>query len=135
MSLAHLTSRRALAPHSAPIRRLVIITSVLFAAACGGDDDPTNPTGGPPSPTATVQATPGIRFTPATVELTVGGTVTFEFGTVPHNVFFDNAAPGAPENITAPTTSQAVTLTFPTAGQYRYNCHLHPGMAGTVNVR
>ena len=77
----------------------------------------------------------GIRFTPATVELTVGGTVTFEFGTVPHNVFFDNAPPGAPENIPAPTTRRTVTLTFPSAGQYRYNCHLHPGMTGTVNVR
>jgi plastocyanin len=81
-----------------------------------------------------VRATPTIQFTPATVELTAGGTVTFDFGTVEHNVFFDNAPPGAPANITAPSANQTVARTFTTAGQYRYNCHIHPGMTGTINV-
>jgi hypothetical protein len=27
-----------------------------------------------------------------------------------------------------------VTRTFPTAGTYVYNCHIHPGMRGTVVV-
>ena len=37
----------------------------------------------------------GRRFAPATIELSAGGTVTFEFGPVLHNVYFDNAPPGA----------------------------------------
>jgi len=109
------------------------------AVACGGDGNGyggvTDPGGGgPPTATATVRATPTIQFTPATVELTTGGTVTFDFGTVEHNVFFDNAPPGAPANITAPSANQTVARTFTTAGQYRCNCHIHPGMTGTINV-
>ena len=79
-------------------------------------------------------ATPAIQFTPRTVELTAGGTVTFEFGAVQHNVYFDDAPPGAPTNITAPAANETIARTFPVAGQYRYNCHIHPGMAGVINV-
>jgi plastocyanin len=67
--------------------------------------------------------------------LAIGGTATFEFGSLGHNVFFDNAPAGAPANITAVTTNQSVTRTFTTAGTYNYNCHIHPGMKGVVVVR
>jgi plastocyanin len=66
---------------------------------------------------ATVQATPSIKFTPNRVNLVVGGTVTFAFGTVDHNVFFDNAPAGAPANITAPSANKSTTLTFDTKGR------------------
>jgi plastocyanin len=138
MSLAYLTTRLARWLHGAAARRLALLATVPLAAACGSSDGYTSPTGSsgdPPAPAATVQATPAIRFTPATIELTVGGTVTFAFGAVPHNVYFDNAPTGAPANITAPTSDQSVTRTFSVAGQYRYNCHIHPGMTGTINVR
>jgi plastocyanin len=69
------------------------------------------------------------------VNLTVGGTVTFEFGAVDHNLYFDNAPAGAPANITAPTSNTSVTRTFATAGRFDYNCHLHPGMTGTIVVQ
>jgi plastocyanin len=135
MSIAYVSSSRGFARHTVRLRLVAIAAGVLFAAACGSEgDSPTSP-GGPPSATATVQATPAIQFTPATVELTAGGTVTFEFGPVSHNVFFDNAPAGAPANITAPTAAQSVTRTFPTAGRYQYNCHIHPGMSGVINVR
>ena len=110
-------------------------------AACGGggssptaptDPDPTDPT---PGAAATVQATPSEQFTPGRVNLTVGGTVTFAFGSLAHNVFFDNAPTGAPDNITAPSSNKSVALTFNTKGTYVYNCHIHPGMRGTVVVQ
>lgn len=116
-------------------RGLALVTAALFAGACGGDNDGPYAPVDEPVAAATVQATPAIRFTPATVTLAVGGTVTFAFGTTPHNVFFDNAPAGAPANIPDVTSNQSVTRTFPTAGQYNYNCHLHPGMTGTVIVR
>jgi plastocyanin len=105
-------------------------------AACGGDDNSiTGPVDQTPVPAATVQATPAIRFTPNQVTVTVGGTVTYDFGSLEHDVFFDNAPAGAPANIAAPSANKTVTLTFATAGTYVYNCHIHPGMSGIVVVK
>jgi plastocyanin len=138
MRSGHLTIQRATS--SGRIRVcLALIIATWFAAACGGDGNGyggvTDPgSGGTPTAAATVRATPALQFTPATVELTAGGTVTFSFEAVEHNVYFDNAPPGAPTNITAPSANQTVARTFPTAGQYRFNCHIHPGMTGIVNV-
>ena len=115
-------------------RGLIGLAALLFVAACGGGMA-TSPTPPSASATATVQATPSIQFTPRTVNLTVGGTVTFAFGAVDHNLYFDNAPAGAPANITAPTSNTSVTRTFATPGRFDYNCHLHPGMTGTVVVQ
>ena len=118
-----------------------VIAALAALAACGGGysptapTDPTDPTDPTPVAAATVQATPSEQFTPGRVNLTVGGTVTFAFGSLAHNVFFDNGPTGAPDNITAPSSNKSVALTFNTTGTYVYNCHLHPGMKGTVVVQ
>src|SRR5215212_9185543 len=111
---------------------MLATTTLAALAACGSGDSVTGPVDQTPVAAATVQATPAITFTPNRVNLTVGGTVTFAFGTLEHNVFFDNAPAGAPTNITAPSANKSTTLTFATKGTYVYNCHLHPGMTGTV---
>ena len=115
--------------------RLLASLGAAALAACGGDGSVTAPVDQTPVEAATVQATPAIRFTPGTVTVVPGGTVTFAFGTLEHNVFFDNAPAGAPENIAAPSANKTVTLTFATKGTYVYNCHIHPGMTGTVTVK
>jgi len=121
--------------------RLLAPLMIAALGACGGYSSPTAPSGptdpGDPTPVAaaTVQATPSEQFTPGRINLTVGGTVTYAFGSLAHNVFFDNAPTGAPENITAPSSNKSVTLTFNTKGTYVYNCHIHPGMRGTVVVQ
>jgi plastocyanin len=106
-------------------------------AACGASSGTTDVgiQGAPqPSPvTATVNATPSIAFTPATAVVAPGGTVTFAFGSVAHNVFFDVAA-GAPADITGSNANASVARTFSTAGTYAYACHIHPGMVGTIVV-
>ena len=125
------------------IVRGLTVDAAFFAVACGGDGygsgsaGPTGPVdpGTAPVPAAAVQATPAERFTPQSVVLATGGTVTFEFGSLGHNVFFDNAPAGAPANITAVTTNQSVARTFTTAGTYVYHCHVHPSMTGAVFVR
>ena len=124
--------------HSRGARILLASLATAALGACGGDSGyVTAPVDTPPPPVqaATVQATPAEKFTPGTVTLTVGGTVEFDFGPLAHNVFFDNAPAGAPESITAPSANKTVTLTFNTPGTFAYNCHLHPGMRGTVIVK
>jgi len=117
-------------------RGATILLAPLVAAtlaACGGDS-PTAPVNQTPVAAATVQATPSETFTPNRVTLSVGGTITFAFGSLAHDVFFDNGPAGAPANITEPSANKSTTLTFSTAGTYVYNCHIHPGMRGTVVV-
>jgi plastocyanin len=82
---------------------------------------------------ATVSATPAINFTPSPLNVAPGGTVTFAFGSVGHDVFFD-AAPGAPDDIPGTNVNTSAMRTFLTPGTYTYNCHIHPGMTGTIVV-
>jgi len=84
-------------------------------------------------PTASVAATPSQVFTPQQVDITAGGTVTWNFGTLGHNVTFQAGAAGTPANIPE-TANGNVSRTFTTAGTYPYQCTIHIGMSGTVVV-
>jgi plastocyanin len=87
-----------------------------------------------PQPTATVNATASSTFTPLQVDITVGGTVTWQFaaGTA-HNVNFQGSATGKPANI-PDSQGTSVARTFTAAGTFPYECTLHVGMTGTVIV-
>jgi Bacterial Ig-like domain (group 2)./Copper binding proteins, plastocyanin/azurin family. len=82
---------------------------------------------------ATVEANTSSQFKPAQVDITAGGTVTWQFSTLTHNVTFGGSAAGTPANI-PDATSASVARTFTTAGTFAYSCTLHPGMTGTVVV-
>ena len=84
-----------------------------------------------PVANATVEATAGSSFNPSQVDITVGGTVTWNFS-AEHNVTFAGAT-GAPANI-GNTSSGSAARTFTTAGSFTYNCTLHAGMSGAVIV-
>lgn len=122
--------------------RLIVCVGISALMACG--DDGGNSAGPRPEPqpapdpqpvtAANVDATPGIQFTPNRVILARGGTVTFRFGTVPHNVVFANTA-GAPANLPGVRVNEAIPVTFNTAGSFQYDCQIHPGMSGTVVVQ
>src|SRR3954452_23770152 len=77
--------------HIRGARFIFATLAAVTLGACGGGDSVTGPVDPTPVAAATVQATPSIKFTPNRVNLVVGGTVTFAFGTLDHNVFFDNA--------------------------------------------
>ena len=131
--------------------RIVFLAVVAMACGGGGGDDgyTTNPGTSPgttnPGTTSgsanvsTYQGDDGygtanFSFTPASVAITRGGTVTWSNGNgVAHNVTFASAA-GAPAN-TANFSSGTVSRTFNTAGSYSYSCTNHPGMTGTVTVQ
>jgi uncharacterized protein YjdB len=82
--------------------------------------------------TAQVTATPAATFTPASVDIAVGGTVTWQFQSLTHNVTFASTT-GAPNDI-ANTTNASASRTFNTVGSFGYVCTLHGGMNGTVVV-
>jgi plastocyanin len=80
--------------------------------------------------TATVTA-PGLVFQPAAVDVSAGGTVTWTFGAVQHDVTFTTA--DAPQNIPLMQNDSA-SRDFPNNGSFQYRCTIHPGMNGSVQV-
>ena len=127
---------------------LYIATAILCVAACSKSSDsgssnnggyagygpttPTTPSNNPaPSAPNTVNANPGLAFNPALLTVTAGTTVTFAFGDTAHTVTFKTA--GSPANIPA-TSDASVSVLFPTAGTYNYQCSIHPYMTGTIQV-
>lgn len=84
--------------------------------------------------TAAVTATTSLQFTPTPVDVKAGGTVTWTFQSVSHNVTFDTPSPaGTPADI-ATTSNSSVSRTFTQAGTYNYHCTIHAGMTGKVIV-
>ena len=115
----------------------------LLTGVAAGTTTITATAGGVPG-TATVTVTsgpsmnavvtmPGLSFVPADVRIALGGTVTFQFPSLNHNVIFTRSQPGAPADIQT-TQNVNVTRTFPTAGSFPYDCLLHPGMSARIVV-
>ena len=119
---------------SSPRVVLGLATATTLAACGGGMAASTTSPNPPPPPSATVNATPQIAFSPAQLTVTQGGTVTFAFGSVGHNVYFDNDPAGAPGDIPGVNSNTNVDRVFGTVGVYTFNCHIHPGMHGTITV-
>jgi len=113
--------------------RTTSLICVGVLAACGGGTTETSTSTSVPPASGTISATPSITFDPSPLNIVAGGTATFAFGSVGHNVYF-NAATGAPADIPGVNVNTTVTRVFPTAGTYVYTCHIHPGMTGRIVV-
>ena len=111
---------------------LAFITAM---SGCGSSSAPMQTGGGNQGFDATVDATPAITFTPSNVTVTVGETVKFAFGREAHNVYFDASSAGAPADIAGSNANTSVTRTFNAVGVFGYECHIHPGMRGTITVQ
>ena len=75
----------------------------------------------------------GNAFLPFLTTIGVGGTVTFRFGSEQHNVIFGTVL-GKPTDIQI-TTNANVARTFTTRGLFPYDCVVHPGMTGQIEVK
>jgi len=110
----------------------LLVAVAVTIAACGGSGG-THSTTAPPPPENTISATPALTFGPTTLTVSAGQTVTFAFGSVAHNVFFDQQL-GAPADIDGLNANVSVQRVFTAPGTYHYSCHIHPSMRGTVVV-
>lgn len=130
-------------------RRLRLGFLVALAGACSSgtsaNNNPVNYPGDPgtsPVQAAVVEVQDNF-FSPASVVVAVGGTVTFRWvGGAGHSVTPQGSPTFSP---TAPVSypPKDLVVTFPTAGTYNYLCIVHGssgynggnGMVGTVTVR
>jgi plastocyanin len=77
-----------------------------------------------------VQMQDAQTFTPATVSIKVGESVTWQnFSGMKHTTTSDQS--GWDQIV---DNGQSFSLTFSTAGSFPYHCNIHPGMKGTVVV-
>jgi plastocyanin len=108
----------------------VVLALGLLLAACGGDDggsasNTTNPAPGAKGVTVDLK---DLKFTPEKVAIKTGETVMWRWKeNVLHNVAGDGFKS---DNLSDGTFDH----TFKKAGSYDYQCTLHAGMTGTVDV-
>lgn len=136
---------------------LALLAGLLVLAGCGGASatssasptatTATAPTTAPttaPSPTAGsgggAQASVKIggvgtySFSPSTVSVKVGTTVTWTNTTqAPHTVTSDSGDP-ASFNGSLDSSGSTFSFTFTQAGTYNYHCSVHPYMMATITV-
>jgi plastocyanin len=113
----------------------VCVVVALGVAACGGDDDTDDGTGGRTgsdgATDAAVVIIDDVAFTTPDVTVTAGGTVTFDNQDAQAHTANGDGGAFDTGTIKAGETSE---ITFDTAGTFTYFCAFHPFMKGTVTV-
>jgi plastocyanin len=76
-----------------------------------------------------------LSFVPNQLTVPIGSTVVFAFGGgISHNVIFKPGVAGAPTDIQE-TKDKNVARTFDVRGAFKYDCLIHPGMSGEIDVQ
>ncbi len=109
------------------ILSLCLAAAAIGLAACGGSDS--EPAAQAPASGGDKVAVADNTFTPASIEVAVGDTVTFENeGQIAHTVTGDDFDSGS--------LAPGDTFTFKASekGSFKYVCTFHAGMQGTIEV-
>lgn len=106
------------------------VTATLDGAGIASATVTVTPAGSAGGSTVT---TPNETFSPGTLSIVPGSTVTWEISGATHNVTFTGPAP-AGGNVPDTQPGASASRTFDTAGTYAYQCTRHAGMSGTVVV-
>ncbi len=115
----------------------VMLVLAVAAAGCSSYPAP-SASGTPtpvPAPAADTVIIKGFAFSPSTLTVKAGTTVTWtNQDSVPHSVVADT---GAPVTFASGTVSSggSYTFTFAQAGSYPYHCSIHPSMKGMIVVQ
>lgn len=95
---------------------------------------PTSSTGGGGQAAVTVGGVSTYKFSPGTMTVKVGTTVTWTNGTqAPHTVTSDSGDP-ASFNGSLDSNGSTFSFTFTQPGTYNYHCSVHPYMTATITV-
>jgi len=114
------------------MRKIAIIAVILvvLVSGCtnyGGNQNQTPPPSGGSS--VTIQ---NFAFSPATLTISVGKTVTWtNSDSVTHTIASDDGSFDSGNIVPGQTFSR----TFSTAGTYAYHCSIHPSMKGAIVVQ
>jgi plastocyanin len=112
-----------------PLVSLLLVLTFTLAACQSGSAASSAAANAPPVRGVTTVDAKDLKFIPPAIEVKPGTEVTWRFmdGSVPHNVKGDGFA--------SPTQARGTfSHQFDKAGEYRYTCTLHAGMAGRVVV-
>jgi plastocyanin len=93
----------------------------------------TNTPSGPQAAVSITSGSSGFAFSPASMTIKAGTTVTWTNKTgAPHTVTSDS---GDPASFNGSVGGGATfSFTFTTPGTYQYHCNIHPYMAATITV-
>ena len=108
---------------------LLLLVLTFTLAACQSGSASSSAADAPPVRGVTTVDAKDLKFIPPAIEVKPGTEVTWRFvdGSVPHNV--------KGEGFASKTQSRGTfSHRFAQAGEYRYTCTLHAGMAGRVVV-
>lgn len=110
-----------------------IVALLVSAAGCGDDDEDTQaPAAAKPNGRASIAS---FKFLPKTIELKVGGTITWtNRDKAPHTATSDERA-AARFDTGRLTTGESGKARLEKPGSYPYFCRFHPFMTGTIEVR
>jgi len=116
---------------SAPLEKAPTVPNTTAKEAPAEPTVPAAPAEQPEIPTSATVEISGYKFTPATVTIAVGGTVTWvNKDNAAHNVVFDG------DSFEPPNLHEGGTWghEFNDAGEFAYHCGVHPTMKGKVIV-
>ena len=107
------------------------VIALSLVTACSGQAKPDVVPSAEGVDAAVVVAVIDNRYEPALVEIEVGDAVRWEFrGSMEHDVV------GADGSFVSDlTTKGSYTYVFDTAGEFAYDCSVHPEMTGLVRVK
>jgi plastocyanin len=128
--------------HRRGVAGVALLVSLLALAACGGSSGTTSAPAGATSGSAGSGATSAqtvtinnFAFSPKTLDVAVGTTVTWVNKDVAvHDVKFTNSSIPLSPLLMSNSSKDSWSHTFTKAGTYAYICGIHPYMTGTVVV-
>ena len=131
---------------------LLIVVTLVVLAGCGSTSAASGDTGSPTATSASSAATATIeptnttgtgssgavvnvanfQFSPSTLTVKAGTTVTFKGVSGDHTVTSDPDSPMAFDQ--GVSQGSSITITFANPGTYKYHCSIHASMHGTIVV-